>query len=489
MKRKIKAEYIPGAVLFILSALAGALLFSPSTSPLYTDWGYDSAMFQTIGKYWAQGHLPYVELFDHKGPIIFFINAVGYALGGRGGVFAIQVLCFALSEYFAFRMLSVRLGRRWSLAFALALPLVLSAVWNEGNTTEEYILPLLFASYYQLLLWAESAKSGEYEHKSGAALLYGLSFAFALLTRVTNAIGICVAVAFIVVTLAVKGHWKNLLKNAVFFIVGTALLLVPFCLYFYCHGALYDMWYGTLIYNFSYAGSHMDALAFSLVDFLLYVRRYIFGFALLFASAWGLLFKKQGRIGDALWFLTALVSLAFLYTQNAYDHYAICLLPMLPLAVFSMTGEDMRPALQKSSRLLCAALCLLVLASSLYKTYKAFVTEQPAQAYEYYGDEYDTLLALLPDEGRESFIAIDCPRRIYLKNDLRPDFRFFTLQTWMGLNSGEMQDMLCEELLESKVQWLLLMDMGQPRLPELIRENYELIAESEKGVYELYRLK
>ena len=69
-------------LLFVASAFAGALVFSPSTSPLYSDWGYDSAMFQTIGKYWAQGHLPYVELFDHKGPIIFFINALGYALGG-----------------------------------------------------------------------------------------------------------------------------------------------------------------------------------------------------------------------------------------------------------------------------------------------------------------------------------------------------------------------------------------------------------------------
>lgn len=489
MKRKIKAENILGAALFILSALAGALLFSPSTSPLYSDWGYDSAMFQTIGKYWAQGHLPYVELFDHKGPIIFFINAVGYAMGGRGGIFAIQVLCFAVSEYFAFRMLQSRLGRRWSMAFALALPLVLSAVWNEGNTTEEYILPLLFASYYQLLCWSEAAKRGEYEHKSGAALLYGLSFAFALLTRVTNAIGICVAVAFVAVTLMVKGHWKNLWKNAAFFILGAALLLVPFCLYFYCHGALYEMWYGTLIYNFSYAGSHMDALAFSLVDFLLYVRRYIFGFALLFASGWGLLLKERGRLGDALWFMTALVSLAFLYTQNAYDHYAICLLPMLPLAVSTLLGEGMRRAVQKLARPLCAVMCLLVLASCLYKTYKAFVTEQPAQAYEYYGDEYGSLLALLPEEGRESFIAIDCPRRIYLENDLRPDFRFFTLQTWMGLNSDEMQDRLCAELYESRVEWLLLMDMGQPRLPELIRENYELIAESEKGIYELYKLK
>ena len=40
---------------FLLSAFAGVLFFSETTSPLYHDWGYDSAMFQTIGKYWAEG--------------------------------------------------------------------------------------------------------------------------------------------------------------------------------------------------------------------------------------------------------------------------------------------------------------------------------------------------------------------------------------------------------------------------------------------------
>ena len=79
-KRGFVYNKILCALLFVLSGLVWALFFSKTTSPLYTDVGYDSAMFQTIGKYWAQGYLPYVDLFDHKGPLIFFINAVGYAL-------------------------------------------------------------------------------------------------------------------------------------------------------------------------------------------------------------------------------------------------------------------------------------------------------------------------------------------------------------------------------------------------------------------------
>lgn len=476
-------------LLFALSALAGALLFSPSTSPLYSDWGYDSAMFQTIGKYWAQGHLPYVELFDHKGPIIFFINALGYALGGRGGVFVIQVLCLAVSEYFAFRMLRMRLKPKWSLILTLALPLAFSATWQEGNTTEEYILPLLFASYYSMLLWLDGLGQGRYGHKASAAFLYGLSFAFALLTRVTNALGVCVGTAFIVVYLAVKGQWKNLFYNALAFIGGSAALILPFCLYFYRHGALYDMWYGTVIYNFSYMSSHKDALSFSLVEFLLYVRRCLCGFALVFAALWGLLFGRESKLSCLMWLLVSAASVAFLYGQNAYDHYATVLLPLFVLAVCELDGKRFKGAAAKLTGAVCVLMCVFVLTSSVYKSYKAFITEQPDHAYEYYGDEYHSLLALIPEEGRESFIAIDCPRRIYLENDLRPSFRFFTLQTWMGLNSQELQDMICEELEASSVQWLLMMDMAQERLPDIIREKYELTAVSEKGVYQLYKLK
>lgn len=145
LSRRCRLGLYSAAVL--LSAFLGVLFFSETTSPLYHDWGYDSAMFQTIGKYWAEGTLPYTGLFDHKGPIIFLINAAGYALAGRTGVFALQVVFLAASEWLAYRMLRPRFSHGMALGVAVLLPVVLAANWSEGNTTEEYILPLLFASY------------------------------------------------------------------------------------------------------------------------------------------------------------------------------------------------------------------------------------------------------------------------------------------------------------------------------------------------------
>ena len=70
-------------IIIFVASLCFLLLFSSSTRPGSPDpIAGDQAMFMTIGKYWAKGVLPYVGLWDSKGPIIFFINALGYLIFG-----------------------------------------------------------------------------------------------------------------------------------------------------------------------------------------------------------------------------------------------------------------------------------------------------------------------------------------------------------------------------------------------------------------------
>ena len=475
---------------FLLSAFAGVLFFSETTSPLYHDWGYDSAMFQTIGKYWAEGYLPYVDLFDHKGPIIFLINAAGYALAGRTGVFIIQALFLALGEYFAWRMLSSRFPRVFSAASALVLPFVLAANWQEGNTTEEYILPLLFASYALMLDWCAGLDGGQYTHPPRAAFIYGLCFSFALLTRVTNALGVCVGVAFISVVLMIKGEWRCLGLNAAAFLGGAALLTLPFCIYFAAHGALYDMWYGTLLFNFDYSAYSGTAAPAGLKALLVLMRRYLTGWCLIAAAAWGLVFRKRGRLSCAFWLLIALVNTLFMYTLNDYAHYGITLLPLLYVALCLLSpGEaDGRGAGLGRALLICC--CAAVLCSSALKVYKEKTEVLPPQAYEMYGDDYRALTGLIPEDGRSSFVAFDCPRRLYLDTGLRPAFRFFTLQQWMSVNSPAFAERIHSEFAESDVEWVMTFNLYTTPLvtSDIIEAKYEFVAQSENGIYRLYRL-
>lgn len=479
------------ALLFVLSGLVWALFFSKTTSPLYTDVGYDSAMFQTIGKYWAQGYLPYVDLFDHKGPLIFFINAVGYALCGRTGVFILELLTLALSEWLAFEMLKeAKLPRIGALVAAVFLPFFIAMNWQEGNTTEEYILPLLFASYLLMLRWC-AAERWDFRHPARYAFVYGLTFAFALLTRVTNALGLCLGVAFIVIALIAKREWKNLFANAGMFILGSAVLILPFCIYFAAHGALYDMWYGTLLFNLDYKSNSATVFGGSLIDLIVLFRRYIVGWCLVAAALWSLVANGRGRRLVALfWLIIGTVSTVFMYTLYDYAHYGVILLPLfyVALALFFRPLESAR----KRRVSMALAVCMLVIvgASSALKVYKDKTEVLPPQAYEDYGDDYLPLIELIPEDGRESFIAFDCPRRIYLETGLRPSLRFFTLQQWMCVNSPSFAEALRTEFDESNIEWVLTFSIySEPLAAEdIIEAKYSLVAQSENGIYKLYHL-
>ena len=479
---------------FLLSALLGVALFTESTSPLFSGWGYDSAMFQTMGKYWAEGYLPYVDLYDHKGPMIFFLNALGYALNGRNGVYLIQVLCIALSEALAYRLMADRLGKGKALTLALLLPLILAGNWQEGNTTEEYILPLLLGSYLLMARWCGGLEEGRFAHRAGAAFVYGLCFGFALMTRVTNALGVCLGVALITVLLAVKGEWKNLLANAGAFLLGALALVLPFCVYFATHGALYDMWYGTLLYNLDYLSSSGFPRPEGLVQLLVLVRLYLPGWCLIGAALWGLLPRERRRLAALLWLLVAVGNTAFLYTLNRYAHYGIVLLPFFYLAIRELAGGDGRQGPRKLSAGLALCMTAVVLLSSGLRVYKNYTVRLPPSAYEEivdYGDGYEELIAMIPQEERDSFVAFNCPRRLYLEQELRPAFRFFTLQQWMMDNSPGLRETMETEFRQAKVQWVLSFDADEVNAGarQLLEESYDLVAQSPHRVYKLYHLR
>lgn len=58
----------------ILFSLAFVYLFSYTVSFRYSYIGGDSTIFQLIGKSWLEGALPYKDIFDHKGPLIFLLT-------------------------------------------------------------------------------------------------------------------------------------------------------------------------------------------------------------------------------------------------------------------------------------------------------------------------------------------------------------------------------------------------------------------------------
>ena len=426
-----------------------------------------------------------------KVPSFFLINAAGYALCGRTGVFMLQVVFLAVGEYLAYRLLRERMSVRFSLVAALLLPVLLAANWTEGNTTEEYILPLLFASFWACCAGAAGRARGFHPRAARRSLVWGdvrlrAPYARDECAGRMRGRALCHGAAHR------PPGVENLWQNALGFILGAAALVVPFCVYFAAHGALYDMWYGTLLFNFDYSAASGTEMQYGLTALLVLFRRYIFGWALVGAALWGAVFKgeSRGKLVSAFWLLIALVNTLFMYTLNDYAHYGICLLPLLYVALAELASPALASGQRRLTRAALIIMSAIVLFSCGAKIYKEKTVVYPPQAREDYGDDYMPLLDMIPEDGRGSFVAFDCPRRLYLQSGLRPAFRFFTLQQWMCVNSSVFAETIHREFDESNIEWLLTFDLYHTALvtTDIIAEKYTRVAVSDGGLYSLYHL-
>lgn len=72
---KIKGTF--QKIIFLLFVcLVFMLICAGFTSPLYPHYtGLDSSVFLTVAKGIVNGRIPYVDLFDHKGPVFYWMEA------------------------------------------------------------------------------------------------------------------------------------------------------------------------------------------------------------------------------------------------------------------------------------------------------------------------------------------------------------------------------------------------------------------------------
>ena len=148
-----RSEFLARLVVCVFGILF-VLICSYSTSPLFAAYYRgDSAQFLTIGKAWALGKIPYKELFDHKGPIIYFIDMLGFKIAGtKSGVCVFQILFMLITVNALYNIGKLSSENPLYSVFTTGIALIfLKLNYSEGNSVEEYCLPFItVSSYYQL---------------------------------------------------------------------------------------------------------------------------------------------------------------------------------------------------------------------------------------------------------------------------------------------------------------------------------------------------
>ena len=318
------------AALILMSTLF-VMIFSYSTSPLYSLLGGDSAIFQVIGKYWYEGYLPYVNVFDHKGPLIFFVNMLGHAIHPRTGVTVLQIISLYLSCLLAWRAMELYSSNALHKIFFLMVMLIFYAShYEEGNHVEEYSVLFLSAATYCFL---RTLKENTFPPLYG--FIYGLSFGACFLIRLSDAAQLCCQIFLLALFLIQTHDFKTLQKNFLNFCAGFAVIVLPFVIYFAAHGILYEMLYGTILFNLKYTGATFHQ---SFIFQVIYDVFHFLPLVIMTIVAVIVLKKNPTRLLRSAIFIGTMMTI-MLIGLRPYLHYALIIFPVMPI-LFAVLHEN-----------------------------------------------------------------------------------------------------------------------------------------------------
>jgi 4-amino-4-deoxy-L-arabinose transferase-like glycosyltransferase len=222
----------------------------------------DSGVFLYIGQRILEGQVPYRDAWDHKPPLIFFINALGLFLvrDSWWGVWLLELIFLTGTVFLAFSLLERNLNRTAAIfgSVVFLLGYITFGLAEGGNFTEEYGL------VFQFLALGLFATAELKDHWGIYGFLIGVTAGICFLLK-QSLVGIWLAIIiYLVISRLQTRQWKKLVIELALVLAGAAAVLLIPLVYFGINQALGDFWQAAFLYNFRYASatfaSRLEAL-------------------------------------------------------------------------------------------------------------------------------------------------------------------------------------------------------------------------------------
>ena len=250
----------------------GFLAVCSKSSFLYpmNDW-VDVNCFFTMGRSIWDGLVPYRDLYEQKGPVLYFLYAFAALISSDGffGVFLLEVITFGLFLYFSGRIAQLCLdGSKLSylIVAVLAAVIPVSPAFAHGSSCEETCLFFLAYGLYSVTLAMNEKRPLTFWE----AFINGV-FAAAVLYIKFTMMGFYAALALFVLFwyCTRPSHLKSLLITIGGFLLGIIALSLPVFFYFALNGAVDDFltvyFYNNLfLYPAEFEGTRRDMVVASL---------------------------------------------------------------------------------------------------------------------------------------------------------------------------------------------------------------------------------
>lgn len=317
--------------IFLLIIISWIVLFLAIIKPLPL---IDSATFIYVAGVLLTGGIPYRDVFDHKAPLVYFLDAIGLLISNKDiwGVWILEYVNISIAVFFSYLVVEKLFGQKIAIVSVLAWVSILPRLLDGGNLTEEYALSLQFLTMYILLVNKNQKLSGFFFGILGG-LLFNLK---------PNLLGAPLVAVIVLIWKEVQS--KNLLgflRMVKTFSLGFLLVLLPIVLFFYINNAFFEYLDYSYRFNRYYSGIPFFNLAnviyrgLQLVIFTPIGLISLVGYFDLFViMLYSLKCKAAEKLGIFVLFVIILLPVEFLLVSvsgKIYNHYYMAWLPVFSL--------------------------------------------------------------------------------------------------------------------------------------------------------------
>ncbi len=483
-----------GYLIAFLVAFLFLILWEPYTSPFNAVYWNDSSIFSLIGRGMAHGYVPYRDLFDHKGPLLFAYYALGYCIfDGKGGVFIPQVLSLTVAILLAYRICRLYLTVQTSVVAMCFIMFTAGGMVCEGGLSEEWSLPFSFYVIY-VILRTIKAKETRCEISAVQAMLIGVCCGCHALLRLNNMAPCIFPISTFFICCLWERRYAHCFSRATLMLLGIILSFIPFVCYFAYHGAMSDFIEGAFVMNFRYALSGQQTK--TTFEWLYNIPQALAGIPIVCWAIFMLVRGRQLHKIEACVILGCIVCAGLSATLGySYMHYFLVYLPglllcyILLLKLYEINTEKWHALAAGIAMVICMHYYVSVALGTLAGSGAVYFGKK----YRVLADEMKKIHSCIPEHERNDVFALDVQPYYYLYNKLIPQFRYFTFQTWHGQANPAIIDKTKTYLLEQHPKWLIsgspLNEEKNGSIEAVIYPHYQYVNSyiCDKGNFYLYR--
>lgn len=470
-------------VLFITFLVRLPSLFEPL-------WVDDEAIYLTAGQKIIHGGLMYVNVFDHKTPLIYYLAALTIkVLGSSIWSWRFLLMVWTLASLTTFYFLAKRLlsqkAALWAVILLAALTSTPLIEGNTGNSEMFILLPTFLAILAGL---------------NKKYFLSGILFSLAFLFKVPAVFDFA---AFFIFTALASGKIKPTINSLIQLASGFLIPVFLTTIYFAAEGAF---------------GAYLYAVFWFNIDYVHYNNQFIIENGLLIIKALPILAtvayfiykfspnakRKKKALFSIFDFLVLWLVFSFygaIFAGRPYEHYLIQIVPSFSLIAAFIIAQK-RFVLAGSSLLLAVVFLIFIfgfrpgISPSYYPNFFRYISG--GISFDSYADSFkaDTgrnyaLAAFLTGcqkfdqnntcekprtrPGDKLFVFLDAPA-IYFLSGLDPASRYINF--YHILWNNKIQEQAVEELLKTPPEYILVeknQSSSFPTLEKLLSSRYNLL--------------